>query len=261
MGATDLIPGVSGGTIAVVLGIYDALLAAISGFFSRQWRRHLGFLFPLGLGMAAALVGLSRGIEYLLEHHYVPTQFFFIGLIVGILPSLAQRIDARRNLDSRHLVLLVAAAVVVASIAFVRPNNSAEVIATLTPWTAVGLFLAGFIASMAMLLPGISGSFILLLLGVYPTAIHALSTLNLPFIAIIGSGVGVGFIASSKGIQHVLAHYPKSAYAAIMGMIVGSIAVVFPGVAAPATMAVSVFTCLLGFGCSRYLGMKSRSQA
>lgn len=76
MGISDLIPGVSGGTIAVILGIYDKLLTSISGFFSKDWKRHIRFLFPLGLGMLSAILLLSRVIEYLLINYHEPTQFF-----------------------------------------------------------------------------------------------------------------------------------------------------------------------------------------
>ncbi|EMF45678.1 membrane protein [Planococcus halocryophilus Or1] len=79
MGISDLIPGVSGGTIAFILGIYDRLLEAISGFFSRNWKKQLGFLVPLGIGVVITLLLFSRVIEYLLEQHYEATQFFSWG--------------------------------------------------------------------------------------------------------------------------------------------------------------------------------------
>lgn len=94
MGISDLIPGVSGGTIAFILGIYDDLLASISGFFSRHWKKHIGFLLPLAIGIGAALLSLSRVMEYLLKNHYAPTQFFFIGLIVGVLPFIAKKLTS-----------------------------------------------------------------------------------------------------------------------------------------------------------------------
>src|SRR5699024_5672036 len=77
MGASDVIPGVSGGTIAVLLGIYDRLIAAINGFFSKEWKKHLTFLIPLGIGMATAVLLLSRVIEWLFNHYPAPTNFFF----------------------------------------------------------------------------------------------------------------------------------------------------------------------------------------
>lgn len=249
MGISDLVPGVSGGTIAVILGIYDRLLEAISGFFSHRWKRQLGFLVPLGIGIVLALLLLSRVIDYLLEHYYEPTQFFFLGLIIGVLPIILKQADSKGRFSGRHWLVFLLAAVIVASMAFIHTDKNAEPISSLTLMTVLGLFFSGWLASMAMLLPGISGSLVLLLLGVYSTAIHALSTLDFVFIAIIGTGVLVGFIVSSKGIRYSLTHYPQITYAIIIGLIVGSIFVVFPGLSLePLNLVLSVLTFAAGLG-------------
>lgn len=80
MGASDVVPGVSGGTIAVVLGIYDRLIEAINGFFTKEWKKHLKFLLPLGIGVVTSILLLARLIEWLFEHYPGPTQFFFPGI-------------------------------------------------------------------------------------------------------------------------------------------------------------------------------------
>ncbi|MDR6224991.1 DUF368 domain-containing protein [Desmospora profundinema] len=259
MGISDLIPGVSGGTIAVILGFYDRLLGAVSGFFSKDWKQHIGFLLPLAMGMGTALVLLSRLIHYLLEHHFVPTQFFFMGLILGVIPYLVKRVDAKHNFAFRHWIILLIAAVLIASMVFVNPDRSAEPMTTLSFFSVLGLFFSGWLASMAMLLPGISGSLVLLLLGVYSTAIHALSTLNLPLIAIIGSGVAVGFIVSSKSIRYLLARYPHMMYALIIGLIIGSTFVVFPGFAPDfGTMVASIITFGSGLGLTTFFSAKNK---
>ncbi|PEJ30462.1 DUF368 domain-containing protein [Bacillus pseudomycoides] len=257
MGVSDLIPGVSGGTIAVVLGIYERLLAAISGFFSREWKKHLGFLIPLAAGVAVALLTLSHVIKYLLEYHYEPTQFFFLGLILSILPMLMKEANVKETFKAGHIVILIVAAALVAVTAFFKPDKAADPITTLTILNTIGLFLAGWMASMAMLLPGISGSFILLIIGVYPTAINALTTLNLPLIAVIGAGVMVGFVVSSKGISYLLAHFKSATFAAIIGLVIGSIAVVFPGIPAGGMSIVSsIITFILGFAIVSYFSKK-----
>lgn len=255
MGISDLVPGVSGGTIAVLLGIYDRLLEAISGFFSKEWRRHIGFLLPLAAGVGAALLLLSRVIDYFLNHHFVPTQYFFLGLIIGVLPFVIDQAEAKQYFTGRHFAGLLVAAVLIASMAFMDTGGSAEPITTLTLPVALGLFASGWLASMAMLLPGISGSFVLLLLGVYSTAINALSELILPLIGVIGAGVIIGFIVSSKGISYVLAHYRHMTYAVIIGLIIGSVFVVFPGFADDfASLAVCLVTFIAGFGLTMLIG-------
>lgn len=247
MGISDLIPGVSGGTIAFILGIYDRLLESISGFFSRDWKEHLGFLVPLGLGIGITLLLFSRVIEYLLEQHYEATQFFFMGLIIGVIPYIMKQAEVKKNFTSRHVIILVVIGAALAVTAFIPTEEDLAPITSLTVPTFFLLFFSGWLASMAMLLPGISGSFILLLLGVYSTAINALSSLNIPIALAIGAGVIVGFIVSSKVIQYLLEHFTYVTYAAIIGLIIGSLFVVFPGFAADsATLITSLMTFALG---------------
>ena len=228
MGISDLIPGVSGGTIAFILGIFDRLLLSISGFFSRDWRRYLGFLLPLAIGIGITMLLFSRVIDYLLEHHYAPTQFFFIGLIIGVLPFIVRQAEVKKHFEGKHIGAVVLVAILMVTLGFMKPNES-FVITEVTFVSALGLFFSGWLGSMAMLLPGISGSFILLLLGVYSTVINALSTLNIPIIMIVGAGVAVGFIVSSKAISYLLKTHPHMTFAVIMGLIIGSIFVIFPG--------------------------------
>lgn len=229
MGISDLIPGVSGGTIAFILGIYDELLASISGVFSRNWKKHIGFLLPLGIGIGATLLLFSRVIEYLLENHSAPTQFFFMGLVIGVLPFITKQAGVKKNFNWKHFLLILLVGVALASLAFIKPQDTTA-ITNLTASNTIGLFLAGWAGSMAMLLPGISGSFILLILGVYSTAIGALSNFNLPIIAVIGAGVIVGFIVSSKAISYLLEHFTYITFAVIIGLIIGSLFVIYPGI-------------------------------
>lgn len=228
MGISDLIPGVSGGTIAFLLGIYDRLLTSISGLFSKDWKRHIGFLLPLGIGMAGALLLLSRVIHYLLEHYHAPTQFFFIGLIIGILPFMTRQAKMKSTFRPHHYLVLLVVAVLLASTGFMAPADRA-IITSLSPSSILLLFLAGWAASTAMLLPGISGSFILLLLGLYSTAISALSDFNLPVMIVIGLGVMVGFVLSSKAIHWLLKQHSTLTFSVIIGLIAGSVFVIFPG--------------------------------
>lgn len=246
MGITDLIPGVSGGTIAFLLGIYDRLLESISGFFSRKWKRYIGFLLPLGIGIGTGLLLFSSLINYLLEHHFEPMQFFFMGLIIGVIPFLMKQADMKKNFQSRHFIWMLIFAILLASLAFVKPDTASIPITTLQVPSAIGLFFAGWAASMAMLLPGISGSFVLLILGVYTTAINALSTLNIPIIVVIGAGVIVGFVVSSKGIRYILHRFPIMTYAMIIGLISGSVFVIFPGLPSSGTLVSCIITFIIG---------------
>lgn len=250
MGISDLIPGVSGGTIAFILGIYDRLLAAISGFFSREWKKHLGFLVPLAMGIVITLLLFSRVIDFLLTNYFEATQFFFMGLIIGVLPYIMRTAEVKKNFKARHIVILAVIGIALASTAFVQTSDAIPPITDLSVPSFFLLFFSGWIASMAMLLPGISGSFILLLIGVYSTAINALSTLNIPVVLAIGAGVMIGFIISSKLIRYLLIHYTYVTYAAIIGLILGSLFVVFPGFSGDTTtllLSLATFTAGLVF--------------
>lgn len=229
MGISDLIPGVSGGRIAFILGIYDELLASISGFFSRNWKKHIGFLLPLGIGIGTTLLLFSRVIEYLLKNQPAPTQYFFMGLVVGVLPFITKQAGVKRNFTWQHFIVILLVGGALASLAFIKPQDTA-VITSLTASNTIGLFFAGWAGSIAMLLPGISGSFILLVLGVYSTAIGALSNFNLSIIAVIGAGIIVGFIVSNKAISYLLKHFKYIMFAVIIGLIVGSLFVIYPGI-------------------------------
>jgi len=254
MGASDVIPGVSGGTIAVLLGIYDRLIASINGLLSKRWKQQLGFLIPLAIGMAFAVLILSRVIEWLFEHFPQPTQFFFMGLILGILPYLFRQADAKRSFKSIHLVLLIGGALVCGSLAFLNPGEG-------TAFTNIGtqqyilLFFAGIVASAAMILPGISGSFMLLVLGVYQTVIGAVSDLKLDIIAVVGLGIIIGILFMSKLISYFMEHHRTGTFAIVIGLVIGSLFVVYPGFPEQSILIiVSVLTFAVGLLAAYILG-------
>lgn len=257
MGTSDIIPGVSGGTIAVLLGIYDQFINAVSGITTREWKKHFPFLVTLGLGMGSAILVLSHLVEWLLEVYPQPTNFFFLGLIAGILPYLLKEANARSTFKVKHVVFMLIGFIIVASMAFFKPEEATNPIETLTLFSVIGLFFAGALASMAMLLPGISGSFILLIFGVYHTAINAITTMNLPIILVIGAGIASGFIFSSKGIKYLLNRFPLMMYALIIGLVFGSLFVVYPGLTiAFNNVILSVIALCFGFFVAIWLGKK-----
>ncbi|WP_209122829.1 DUF368 domain-containing protein [Alkalihalobacillus sp. BA299] len=255
IGISDLVPGVSGGTIAVILGIYDRLIAAISGFFSRKWKEHIGFIVPLALGTVLAIFLLSHLIKWLLEYYPQPTYFFFLGLIGGIIPYLFNKINYKSTFRALHYLALLIASIAVGSTAFFVERESQTLIETVTVSSGLFLFFSGWIASMAMLLPGISGSFVLLLLGVYHSVIHAVAELNFVIILLVGAGVGVGLIVSSKIIRVLLNKVPVLTYAIIIGMVIGSIVVIFPGIENHLLLLlISIVTFILGFFVAAFFG-------
>ncbi|WP_226585387.1 DUF368 domain-containing protein [Halobacillus litoralis] len=254
MGASDVVPGVSGGTIAVVLGIYDRLIEAINGFFSKEWKRHLKFLLPLGLGVVTSIVLLARVIEWLFEHYPGPTQFFFLGLIIGVLPYLTHKAEMKNKFKANHYMLLLIGAAIVASMAFFQTAES-EPMQNLT-WTGyLLLFFSGWIASSAMILPGISGSFILLIIGVYTTVTSGISDFRFDIIAVVGLGILLGLVSMSKIVKFFLDNYTSGTFGVIIGLVIGSVFVIFPGVPeTSALMIVSFIAFLAGLLAAWLLG-------
>lgn len=228
MGATDVVPGVSGGTIAVLLGIYDRLIAAINGVFSKDWKKHLSFLVPLGIGMVAAIFTLAKLLEWLLLHHPGPTFFFFLGLIIGVLPLLFREADVKNTFKSKHIIILITGAIVISLFGLLNPEEG-TIIVERSFSIYILLFFSGFLGSAAMVLPGISGSFVLLVIGVFSTVISAISNLQFDVILVTGAGIMVGIIFMSKVINYFLTHFRTTTFAAIIGMVIGSIVVIFPG--------------------------------
>lgn len=254
MGSTEVIPGISSSTVAVILGIYDQLIAAINGIFSKDWRKHLGFLIPLGVGIVLAMFTLARIMSWLFTHYQGPTFYFFLGLIIGILPYLFREAKVKENFRLNHYVILIIGVLLIASMVFTQ-DQQVELITDRTLSTYLLLFLAGIIGSAAMILPGISGSFLLLVIGVYPTLIHALSEFQFDVIIVTGFGILVGVLMMSKIINYFFNRYETGTYAFIIGMVIGAIIVIFPGWPANTTFfLLSVLAFVIGLFAAYILG-------
>jgi Predicted membrane protein len=262
MGTSDLVPGVSGGTIALFLGIYNQFIASISGIFSRRFWPSFTFLIPIIIGMLLAMGSLSNLFNYLLSQHHIPTMFFFGGLIIGIVPYLLKISNYKTSFTTKHYMMVIAGIAILIVITLMN-NGDKHAGETLTLSTSliIKYFIAGMCASSAMSLPGISGSFMLLVFGVYGTVMLAISEVvklnfaGLPILLAVGFGVLAGFIISSKIIQYFLTHHKIMTFALIIGFVAGSLFAVFPGLPTNIVMwFVSLVVFIIGFIASLTLG-------
>jgi len=242
MGATDVIPGVSGGTIAVILGIYDRLIAAISGLFTREWKKHMLFLIPLVVGMGSAIFLFSHAMNWLLANYERPTFYFFLGLIIGILPFLFRESKAKTMFRPYHYVLLLIGITIIVLMPAEMGDGTVIEERSLAIYGL--LFVSGIAASAAMILPGISGSFIFLVLGVYHTVIYSVSILDVKVLLPVAIGIVIGIVLMSKIIHYFLTHHHTATFALIIGLVIGSIYVVFPGWAGSV---MELFACVIVF--------------
>ena len=262
MGTSDLVPGVSGGTIALLLGIYNQFIASISGIFSRRFWPSFTFLIPIIIGMLLAMGSLSNLFNYLLSQHHIPTMFFFGGLIIGIVPYLLKISNYKTSFTTKHYMMVIAGIAILIVITLMNNGDKhAGETLTLSTGLIIKYFTAGMCASSAMLLPGISGSFMLLVFGVYGTVMLAISEVvklnftGLPILLAVGFGVLAGFIISSKIIQYFLTHHKLMTFALIIGFVVGSLFAVFPGLPTNIVMwFVSLVVFIIGFIVSLTLG-------
>lgn len=263
MGTSDLIPGVSGGTIALLLGIYDDFISSVSGLFSKRFWPSFKFLLPILLGMGLAIALLSNLFNYLLSYHEIPTMFFFTGLIIGIIPYLLKTSNFKQTFKTKHYLMILIGIIILVIITLLNngDKHSGETL-TLSFGLIIKYFIAGMFASSAMLLPGISGSFMLLVFGAYGTVMFSISELvnlnftALPILIIFGLGILTGFMLSSRMIQYFLHHHTTMTFALIIGFVIGSIYAVFPGFPENGLVwIISFLTIIIGFIVSFTLGL------
>ncbi len=230
MGAADLVPGVSGGTMAFILGIYQQLLDALHAINLELIRLILGFrwkealqIFPwrfllsLGLGILTAIVGLSRSIHWALENHPSLVSAFFFGLVLASAAIVRKRV----NKWSLGLILITILTMLLTySLVGLSPLE--------TPHTPLMIFLSGAIAICAMILPGISGAFILLLLGKYRFILGALINVDLFVIALFGIGCVIGLLSFVRLLRWLIGRFHDPTVAALTGLMIGSLRKVWP---------------------------------
>lgn len=264
LGVANVIPGVSGGTLAVVFNIYDRLISVITlnvkKIFS-EWK----FILPLVVGMGLGIILFSKAITFLFEHYPVQTNWFFIGIILGSIPMIIKRLlvasknsakgAEKKAVPVSAIVCGVVALGIMAIMTYVNVAESGAPIQTeLTPVLAVKLFIGLACATIAMIIPGISGSFLMLVVGIYSTIIAAISDFNIPLLIPAVIGGAVGLLGGAKLVRFLMAKVPAQTYGAIMGLVLGSILVIFPGFGGFATLATSLLAAAVGFVVSFFAG-------
>lgn len=215
IGATMIVPGVSGGTMAIILGIYDRLISAVSSF-GENIKRNLLFLVTFGMSAGLGLFLFSTPVSWLLEHYEFPTISFFIVVILCGVPVIGKKSGVEK-VSFEVAAYMLLGAILVVSISKI-PDN------LFIAENFVGLILAGLLSAAALILPGISFSHFLLILGIYDSLLAAVKTLNLGFLIPLGAGVLAGIVLLSRLLENLMKKYPKQTYMIILGFILGSIA-------------------------------------
>ena len=193
-GVAHTVPGLSGGTFLVIFGCYDIVCEAFALNIA-SIKKHITFLLPLGVGTLAGLVGFAHAITYLLENYRIQTNFTFMGLILGSVPLILKLASDDEKFTFKHLLPFVMGLGVVVSLALLErfgvfAGGSSQVAGTAY---LAGIFAYAFIAAVAMVMPGISGAFVLVACGVYDVFMEAIKNLNLVILlpAIVGMLLGI----------------------------------------------------------------------
>ncbi|MFV2062135.1 MAG: DUF368 domain-containing protein [Chloroflexota bacterium] len=240
MGAADIVPGVSGGTVALLLGIYERLIGSIragskalvlllkadvAGF--RKWMALVdwAFLLPLGAGLLLAVLSLASVLQRLLSDEPEFMAALFMGLVAGSV-VVAWRLIRRPSVA--HALIVLAVGVVTFALLGLQAGTSEESVGQISQPQLWAFFVAGAIAICAMILPGISGSFLLVLMGMYGPVLAAVTDRDIATLGVFLAGAVIGLALFSQVLYHALRRYHDTMLAALIGLMAGSIRVIWP---------------------------------
>ena len=234
MGIANIIPGVSGGTLALILGIYEEFIGAISHLFSNL-KKNICFLIPIAIGMVLAILSLSHVIDYSYKHFPIPTCLFFVGLVLGGIPMLLNKVKGKKEMkkiSSYIIFLLTFALVIVMACSDLIFGEGLKVsFNNMNLISYILLFLVGVVAAATMVIPGVSGSLVLMLLGYYYPVIAVIKEFtkfknlgeNIIILGTFGIGILVGIVLISKLIEFLFKKYEVKTYFGVLGFIVASV--------------------------------------
>lgn len=232
LGIANIIPGVSGGTLAITLGIYEKLIDIISNFKSKI-KENIKFILLIVLGIVIALLLFSNIISICLDKFPFITILFFIGIILGGTPVLFNKV--KKDIKLSNIIIFLITFSIVMVMTFISSGERIVTLENLSILKIIGLFFAGFFAAASMLFPGISGSFVLMLIGYYEPIINSIKNLthfnnilhNIIILGFAGIGIIFGLVLSAKLINWLLKKYEIPTYFGIIGFVVASIISIF----------------------------------
>lgn len=273
IGVANIIPGVSGGTMMVSMGIYDTLIHCITHLFS-EFKKSIKTLLPYAIGMVVGIVALASLLDYLFAHYALPTSTTFIGLILGGLGILFKKVD-RKKINWVCIVVFVLFFAGIVWMSLTGEVTNPESL-TINLGQILILLVMGCVASATMIIPGVSGSMVLMLLGYYTPVLNAVSTLKdavfaFDFAAMVnpvltlapfGIGVVLGIFGVAKLIEWLLARFPTPTYCGVLGLVLSSpIAILLRtdmSGAGAGMILISIVTFALGFAAAWLLAKGSK---
>lgn len=256
MGAGAIAPGVSGGAIAVIFGLYDKITNFIA-HLNINFKENLIYFIPIGIGGIVGVFGFSKIIEYLFMFYEVEVRYAFVGLMLGTLPSVVKQAN-KRGFKQRYLIPFFISLILTLVLTFLESNavNAIKDV-QISPLYVI---LYGVIIGFGTIIPGISASIILMYLGAYEIVIGAISNLQIMMIFFLGIGFVLSIVLFAKLISALFIKAYGLTYYAILGLVVGSIVSIFPGFYFTLNYLLNclilIGCCMLSHSLSRYVGEK-----
>ncbi len=268
IGIANIVPGVSGGTMMVSMGIYDKLIHCITHLFS-EFKKSVLFLLPIAIGMVAAIAGSSFGLTYLFENFPIQTNLLFVGLILGGLPAIWGKVKGKK-VHGGHMAAGLLFFVLVVGLAVVGETEGNAADLTFNIVNVVKLFGVGIIASATMVIPGVSGSMVLMLMGFYHPVLNAIKDFFTALAAMdmdgimtgcgilipFGLGVVAGIFGIAKLVEIIFEKFPLYAYWAIIGLIVSSPVAIWLMGTFPAFTVLNVLTGVIALAVGFVIALK-----
>lgn len=224
IGSSMSVPGVSGGTMAILLGIYDRLISSISNIL-KDIKGNVLFLMKFCIGAGAGICSLSFLIKWMLEKFPLPVSMFFLGAVVGGIPALYKK-TKESSLKISSGIYFFLGILIVISIGFI-PEGSVDISSGSGILHYIMLLITGIVIALALVLPGISTSHMLLVLGMYDKMLSAITEFDIVYIGILGIATLIGVFLITKPIELILKKFPHKTYCMIIGFVLGSTTEIF----------------------------------
>lgn len=243
IGSGAIIPGVSSGVICVILGIYEKLLDCVLNLF-KDYKDSIKLLFPIGLGIVIGMIIFGNVLKYLLYAYPIQISFLFIGLVLGSIPSLIKETEKKEKFKIKNFLFLIIAFIIgIAMVVFedyISINYSTE-------FSFIYLFFAGMVMSIGFIVPGVSSTVILTILGVYSTYLTSIAEVFFPVLIPIGIGLVVGSAICIKVIKYLLDNFYTQTYFSIIGFTMGSVFTLYRKITFDLNGIIAVLCFLLGW--------------
>ncbi len=226
IGAGAILPGISSGVLLVIFGIYQKLIDSILGFF-KDIRKNFKFLFPIAFGAFIGIVLFGNIINFLFTSYPTITNFSFIGFILGTIPILFKEANNNSSFKPHYLIYTIITFTL--TLVLLKFETTFDFSLTSSHYSNLYLMLCGLLMSIGIVVPGVSSTAILMILGIYPTYLLAISTVDLQILIPFGIGLVIGGLIFLFIIKFLLKNYFSESYYGIIGFVLGSIFIIFPG--------------------------------